>query len=483
MDKSIKDSNQNKKAVAKHYKYTIEQKIKIVNEIEKSSINAINKKYGIDKKCLRDWRDNKDKLLATSNKRNKYRLGHSGVKPIAYEFEETILNWINHSRLLGIGITIKSVIAYTITLCPSLKEKSYLQLYKWFQRFKKRNNISIRRATHLGQKLKQTAVEEIYRYFHYIIVNRRLLNIYEQDVKLIINCDETPVFLESPENTTISFKGAKEININTYANDKKRVSVILAIACNGYKLTPLFIFKGKPGKKLETKLNKIELCKKKKIFIKCQPNSWCDKEIFIFWVKNIFQYYEKFVVKKICLLIMDLAPSHKDVAVLDYMKSNDIHYIFLPPGTTRYLQPLDVGVNKLFKEKLKEKYLIYQLQNKQAIIKNNFKVPKEMVINWINDIWYSNYDIPQTAITNACYKCTLTYSMDGSNDEEFKFPDELQSYDLLAEPHDNGNNSDEESSDDKDDNINNTDEIFEKINNDYINMNKEDSEEDEKEIE
>ena len=180
---------------------------------------------------------------------------------------------------------------------------------------------------------------------------------------------------------------------------------------------------------------------------------------------------------------MDLAPSHKDVAVLDYMKSNDIHYVFLPPGTTRYLQPLDVGVNKLFKEKLKEKYLIYQLQNKQAIIENNFKVPKEMVINWINDIWYSNYDIPQTAITNACYKCTLTYSMDWSNDEEFKFPDELQSYDLLAEPHDNGNNSDEESSDDKDDNINNTDEIFEKINNDYINMNKEDSEEDEKEIE
>ena len=41
MDKSIKDSNQNKKAVAKHYKYTIEQKIKIVNEIEKSSIQKI----------------------------------------------------------------------------------------------------------------------------------------------------------------------------------------------------------------------------------------------------------------------------------------------------------------------------------------------------------------------------------------------------------------------------------------------------------
>lgn len=124
---------------------------------------------------------------------------------------------------------------------------------------------------------------------------------------------------------------------------------------------------------------------------------------------------------------MDLTPSHKDVVILDYMKTNEIHYVFSPPGTTRFLQPLDVDVNKLFKENLKEKYLIYQLQNKKAIIENVFKVEKESLINLINEILYSDSEIPQTAITHACYKCTVTFSMEGSNDEEFKFSNELES--------------------------------------------------------
>ena len=52
---------------------------------------------------------------------------------------------------------------------------------------------------------------------------------------------------------------------------------------------------------------------------------------------------------------MDSEPSHKDIIVLNCMKQKDINYVFLPSGTTRYLQPLDIGVNKVFKQKLKEK--------------------------------------------------------------------------------------------------------------------------------
>ena len=115
--------------------------------------------------------------------------------------------------------------------------------------------------------------EEIYKYSHYIISNRRLLNIYDNNVNLITNVDEIPVYLNLIEKTKISFKGAKKININTYAHNKNRVSVVLVIACKGYKFPPLLIFKGGKGKKLENRLNKHELCKNKKIFIKCQPNS------------------------------------------------------------------------------------------------------------------------------------------------------------------------------------------------------------------
>ncbi len=72
--------------------------------------------------------------------------------------------------------------------------------------------------------------------------------------------------------------------------------------------------------------------------------------------------------------------------------------------------------------------------------------------------------------------------MDGSNAEEFKFSNELEVYDLLAELQNNGNNSEEERSDENDDKNNIEDEIFENLNEEDINIDKDDSEDDEKSI-
>ena len=80
MEKSSEESFQKRLIINKHHKYSIEQKIQIVKEIEEISTNFVNKKYDIDKKCLRYLKANKDKLMAETNKRFKYRIGYSGVK-------------------------------------------------------------------------------------------------------------------------------------------------------------------------------------------------------------------------------------------------------------------------------------------------------------------------------------------------------------------------------------------------------------------
>ena len=85
METSSEESNIKNTTIKKYHKYTIEEKIKIIDEIEKTSLNAVNKKYGIAKKCLLDWRDNKNKLIIVPNKRFKYRLGHSGQKSVTYQ--------------------------------------------------------------------------------------------------------------------------------------------------------------------------------------------------------------------------------------------------------------------------------------------------------------------------------------------------------------------------------------------------------------
>ena len=56
--------------------------------------------------------------------------------------------------------------------------------------------------------------------------------------------DETPVFLNMNINGVGDKIGNKQIIVKTQNQEKCRVSVLLTILANGYKLAPFVIFKG-----------------------------------------------------------------------------------------------------------------------------------------------------------------------------------------------------------------------------------------------
>ena len=71
---------------------------------------------------------------------------------------------------------------------------------------------------------------------------------------------------------------------------------------------------------------------------------------------------------KKCLLILDKAPSHIDYDILEKFNLNKIHYVYIPGGLTRYLEPLDIGIKKAFKSAVKNEYRKIELFEKE---KNN----------------------------------------------------------------------------------------------------------------
>ena len=221
-----------------------------------------------------------------------------------------------------------------------------------------------------------------------------MLNIDEFNLQRILNVDETPIYMDMTYNKTIEKKGAKNIEIITTGGEKIRISAILSISGDGKKLPPVLIFKAKPGGKLAKKLNAIEIVKQKKIFVYCQANAWCDYRIFKDWLKYIFIPYQNCNVKKTCLLILDKAPSHCGEEILNYMNEQKIKRIFIPGGLTRKLQPLDIGINKQFKESLRKKFNLYQQTHNGGILTfKNTKIDREMIAHWVNEIWYSDTDI------------------------------------------------------------------------------------------
>ena len=195
---------------------------------------------------------------------------------------------------------------------------------------------------------------------------------------------------------------------------------------NGKKLPPLIIFKGQKNKTIEKQLNNLDLVKNKKIFIACQNNAWCDCEIFIKWLTNIYEKYVLLTAKNECILILDKAPSHTLVKVSDFIQSHKLNVVYIPPGCTRILQPLDIGINKEIKQALKEKYLKYQLENKEMVINNLFKISRELLIQLCYEIWYDNDIIKLETIKNSFTKAGISFPMDGSKDDDFVFPEETE---------------------------------------------------------
>jgi len=48
--------------------------------------------------------------------------------------------------------------------------------------------------------------------------------------------------------------------------------------------------------------------------------------------------------------------------------------MFIPGGHTRYLQPLDIGENKVFKEALKKEYLYLENLNKELNLNKTYEI-------------------------------------------------------------------------------------------------------------
>ena len=276
----------------------------------------------------------------------------------------------------------------------------------WCYRFIKRNGISIRRISHIGQippaninKYKASFIEEV-------INKRRIMNISVDDNYTTINMDETAFYLEMGFNTTLEFKGKRNVEIISSGREHYRISVLLAITANGLKLPPFIIIKGEGGKTIEKELRNLPYVRNGNLFVYCQPQGWCTSYLFIEWIKAVFLPYEKEYGEK-CLLIMDKASSHISKDSLSILEEKKINYVLIPGGLTSECQPLDISVNKIFKDNLKLRFekerLLYDILNNKIKLKSL----RINLLDYINQVWYDNTIITKNIIEKGFEKAGI----------------------------------------------------------------------------
>ena len=217
-------------ASSKKNKYSIEEKLSILEEAKAKSLHSIAKKYGIDRKSIRDWSNQEEQLKEQINYK-KYMITGGGAKSLlSKENELDIVNWIIHTLKLELPVSSTLVMKYILKIAPELQDKTNKALISLTYRLLQKYNFVLRRTSHIGQRMTLDYENKITVFLKDIFSKRKELNIDENNLHLLVNTDETPVFFDAPFDSTIDQKGKKDIKIQTAGYEKERISVILA--CN-----------------------------------------------------------------------------------------------------------------------------------------------------------------------------------------------------------------------------------------------------------
>jgi len=91
------------------------------------------------------------------------------------------------------------------------------------------------------------------------------------------------------------------------------------------------------------------------IMVYKQQNNTMNSHIMVSWIRNFLA--PSFPADQLKLLILDSFSGHKTNEVKEELRKHNFHLLLIPSGCTKYLQPLDISVNRSFKSKLKQYYV------------------------------------------------------------------------------------------------------------------------------
>lgn len=227
---------------------------------------------------------------------------------------------------------------------------------KWAESLMNRMNFVRRKATKAARKV-PADLEKIRDEFLTRIKTVTSENSIPDE--LILNLDQTACKLVPTSEWTMTTEGSKQVEV-IGCEDKRQITVVLAIAMDGTLLPPQVIYSGKTNK-----------CHAAVTFpdswnITHTENHWSNTQTMIeFAQKVLIPYCSK--VRQLkdlpntqpALLIQDVFAAHRTEAYLSVLRNHHIFTIFVPAGTTGELQPLDVDFNDDFKVELKNHFIMW----------------------------------------------------------------------------------------------------------------------------
>lgn len=382
-------------------------KLKVVEYAEHHGNSNAMREFGVSEKLVRDWRKTKETLI-NMPKTKRARRGNVSSFP---ELEVELNEWILSQRQDGYIITRDSIRLRAIQLKKTDKYKNspgmatFLASAGWCSRFMERHSLTLRQRTKIAQKLPAVLEEKVDSFHRFVIKHRKQ---YGYELSQIGNMDETPMTFDLPPNRTVNSAGAKTILIKTTGHEKTRFTVVLACMANGTKLKPVVIFKRKT---LPKGLKFVS-----GVIVQAHPKGWMDEAGTQQWLHQVWNTRPGAMMSKRSMLVWDMFRAHITENCKKTARNLRTDLAVIPGGLTSVLQPLDVCLNKPFKDRLRKMWIDWMTSGSATLTKggNLMKPDITVVVAWVKEAWES---IPEEMVRKSFLKCGISNAMDGSQDD------------------------------------------------------------------
>ena len=301
----------------------------------------------------------------------------------------------------GAGVSLQKVLAIGENILkkkhPHLAKKVRLNR-PWGQSLFRRMNFVFRKVTKASQQPPEDLESSKAKFYRQI---RRAIQKYSIPQRLIINIDQVCLQIVPPSNFTMAPRGSKQVG-RIGANDKRAITGLIGCTIRGRLLPPQIIYQGKSDRCYPSHEYPSDW------HITHNENHWSDGITMDQYIHHVLVPYIEKVRSKSdydedqkALLILDTFAAHCTEEFKEALEEANIKPVFVPPGTTGILQPLDAdgSVNYAFKIRIKNNYNEFLSECVHTAMDTEGNLPdgwmpdmrlsnlKPLHAQWIQDSW------------------------------------------------------------------------------------------------
>uniref|UniRef100_K7FLM3 HTH CENPB-type domain-containing protein n=1 Tax=Pelodiscus sinensis TaxID=13735 RepID=K7FLM3_PELSI len=299
--------------------YTADFKLSIVTYAKENGNRAAGKRFSVNEKSVHEWR----KEEAETEKLNPHKRARRGKKA----------KWQNLEVKLGERDSQRVVLMVAIKLKARLMamEMKINDFHggsgNWVYKFMRRNNLSVRARTSVGQWLPDEWEKKMDDFKDFV---HKEINQVGLKPNNVIKMDEVPTSFNIPAIWSVVATGVKTVSVATISHECTCFTVILVCMAGGEKLKPMVIFK--------------RVTMPFDISVVCHKKSWVN-QVMKTWTESCFQARKGGFFNPKSLLLSYALAAHKETSVQKHIDAMGAHIAIIPGGLTCKLQPLDVAVN------------------------------------------------------------------------------------------------------------------------------------------